>query len=233
MAISLFGENEVVSRGGVNQRIQQINDTFPLPVSEGGTGVTSFNSGNILVGNGTSGITTTSVLSIEHGGTGSITKHGIRYTRNVMESIVLYNNKNGTKGNIDFQPKLDEHGIDNLNTFRYLEFYYSNKDNDTQSVMHDDGMCCSKVYRWDENGSTFNNTINLTISGGSTLNNVKYFTVKSARYNIGPDQTNKNKAIHNGSKSHIVQFDSNNSWGIDPQGVDKDIYVFRVVGYKI
>lgn len=233
MAVSLFGANEVVSRGSVNQRIQQINETFPLPVSKGGTGKTSFTSGSILIGNGTSGITTTSVLPIEHGGTGSVTQHGIRYKLNVMESCVLYNSKNGTKGDINFQSRLNELGIDNLGIFRYLEFYYSNKSNDTTSVMHDDGLHMSKVYRWDENGSTFNNTINLTIAGGSTVNNVKYFTVKSARYNIGPDETNKNKAIHNGSKSHIIQFDSNNSWGVDPQDVDKDIYVFRVVGYKI
>lgn len=70
MAISTFEADEVVARANVNQRINQANAYFPVSVANGGTGRTSFTSGNILIGNGTSGINSTDKLSVSKGGTG-------------------------------------------------------------------------------------------------------------------------------------------------------------------
>lgn len=38
MAVQEFGQNEVVARASVNQRINQINNYFPVSVANGGTG---------------------------------------------------------------------------------------------------------------------------------------------------------------------------------------------------
>ena len=70
MAISTFEADEIVARANVNQRINQANAYFPVSVPNGGTGKTSLTSGNILLGNGTSGITSTATLPVSKGGTG-------------------------------------------------------------------------------------------------------------------------------------------------------------------
>ena len=54
--------------------------TGPMPVSKGGTGKTSLTSGAILLGNGTSGISTTSVLGVSKGASDSEIKKAYRKT---------------------------------------------------------------------------------------------------------------------------------------------------------
>jgi hypothetical protein len=71
MAISTFEADEIVARANVNQRINQANAYFPVSVANGGTGKTSLTSGQILLGNGTSGITSTATLPVTKGGTGT------------------------------------------------------------------------------------------------------------------------------------------------------------------
>lgn len=70
MAISTFEADEIVARANVNQRINQANAYFPVSVANGGTGRTSLTSGQILLGNGTSGVTGTGKLPVTKGGTG-------------------------------------------------------------------------------------------------------------------------------------------------------------------
>lgn len=77
MSVTEFGANEIVSRSNVNNRVTQINNDitavnnkFPVSVANGGTGQTSLTSGEILLGNGTSGISSTATLPVSKGGTG-------------------------------------------------------------------------------------------------------------------------------------------------------------------
>jgi hypothetical protein len=77
MSVTQFTANEYVTRNNVNSRVTEINNDitainnkFPVSVSNGGTGQTSLTSGEILLGNGTSGITSTATLPVSKGGTG-------------------------------------------------------------------------------------------------------------------------------------------------------------------
>lgn len=227
MAIQEFEANEIVSRAGVNSRISDINNMFPLSIGDGGTGQTTLSSGHILFGNGSSGITSAAKLPISKGGTNGTTAKEARTNLDVLTTYVLYTSTSGTNGTIDFSSKLNSIGKE-LKDFKYLEFYYSNKANDSSSVMHDDGMCCTKVYRWTASGNLFNNTINLGIHGATKIDNVTYFTVANTRYSIGLTSANKSKAVRNTSKSYTFNARSNGEWFISSGA---DIYVFRVVGY--
>lgn len=77
-----------------------------LSVSRGGTGKTTLTSGAILLGNGTSGITSTSTLSISKGGTGAATTSGAlnnlglpkesgNWTPSINAKSVSYSNRVG------------------------------------------------------------------------------------------------------------------------------------------
>lgn len=77
-----------------------------LSVSRGGTGQTTLSSGEILLGNGTSGITSTSTLSISKGGTGSTTASGAlnslglpkesgNWTPSINATSVSYSSRSG------------------------------------------------------------------------------------------------------------------------------------------
>ena len=101
MAISTFEADEIVARANVNQRINQANAYFPVSVANGGTGKTSLTSGSILLGNGTSGITSTSYLSVSKGGTGqtSLTSGNILLgngTSGITSTAILPQTKGGT-----------------------------------------------------------------------------------------------------------------------------------------
>lgn len=224
MSVTEFESNEIVSRTGVNSRIQDINGMFPVSVPNGGTGKTSLTSGQILLGNGTAGITSTATLPVSKGGTGGTTEHNARVNLGVLAPYVLYSNNNGTNGDITFSLPTGYELVD----FKYLEFYFSNKANDGGGIPSDDGMCCSKIYRWNPSGSRFDNIINLEINAGTKTDKI-YFKVMSTRYSIGTTNANKNKAIRNNNKSFTLSFDSGGTWGLS-QGAD--IYVFKVIGYK-
>lgn len=77
-----------------------------LSVSRGGTGQTTLSGGAILLGNGTSGITSTSTLPINKGGTGSTTASGSlnnlglpkesgNWTPSINATSVSYNTRSG------------------------------------------------------------------------------------------------------------------------------------------
>lgn len=145
---------------------------------------------------------------------------------NSMIPIVIYDNSEGTNSHIDFTSKLTELGISSLVEFEYLEFYFSNYAEDTGTTPKDDGMCCTKIYKWEQNGTRFNNIINLEINAGT--NNT--YCINSTRYSIGTTEQNKNKAIRDNSKSFKLTF--NRSSGNWSSSTGANIYVYRVVGYK-
>ena len=120
MAIDLFQANEIVSRANVNQRITQMNAYFPVSVANGGTGQTSLSSGQILLGNGTSGITSTATLPVSKGGTGGITETEARTNLEVMTTVQLYSNSSGTQSTIALS--------DSANNYTYIEIYYFDVD---------------------------------------------------------------------------------------------------------
>lgn len=225
MAIQEFETNEIVSRTAVNSRIQDINGMFPLSVANGGTGQSTFTSGNILLGNGTGGISSTSTLPLSKGGTGGTTAQDARTNLGVFSSSVLYNSTtSGTRGDITFNiPSGFE-----LHDFYWLEFYYSNK-KDTSSG--DDGIMISKVYRWSSSGHNFDNRINLMSTSVSTTDRT-YFNVYTVRYSIEINGTNKGKAMKSAAHSYHIQADSYGNCGVYANDADNDIYVWRVVGYK-
>lgn len=149
---------------------------------------------------------------------------------NSMVPLVIYDNPSGTNHNIDFGTRLAELGINNLNEFEYLEFYYSNHSEDSGSSLKDDGIFCAKIYKWEENGTRFNNIINLELNSGTLSgSNFKYYIV-STRYSIGTTEANKNKAIRDTNKSFTLSY--NSSTGAWSSSNSASLYIFRVVGYK-
>ena len=78
-----------------------------LPVSRGGTGQISLTSGNILLGNGDSAITSTSCLSIDKGGTGSTTESNARsnlsvYSKSETDTLLSSKAPYEIKSSTDF-----------------------------------------------------------------------------------------------------------------------------------
>lgn len=149
----------------------------------------------------------------------------------VMVSHILYDSEQGTNGNIDFTSRLNELNH-SLSDFKYLEFYYSNGAEDDKNA-NDDGMCMQKVYKWDEQGAYFDNTINLSIQGSTTTDKT-YFVTASTRYNVGSSAA-PTMAIRNNNKSVSlgINKDGNtlSNWYMETGSAN--IYVFRVVGYII
>lgn len=229
MAIQEFETNEIVSRTAVNSRIQDINDMFPLSVANGGTGKSTLTSGQILLGNGTSGITSTATLPVNKGGTGGATAQDARTSLGVFSSTVLYNSTtSGTNGNITFNiPSGYE-----LHDFYWLEFYYSNKKDTTSG---DDGIMMSKIYRWSSSGHSFNNRINLvttSVTDNTGSGGLIYFDVLSVRYSIEINGTDMGKAMRASNHCHYMQISSDGNFYTKKVDENNDIYVWRVVGYK-
>jgi len=126
MAISTFEADEIVARANVNQRINQANAYFPVSVANGGTGKTSLSSGQILLGNGTSGITSTATLPVSKGGTGSTTISAARSTLDVYKITALYINDSGTTSTITLSSSIQN--------FNYIEIFTRNNDGHRMSV---------------------------------------------------------------------------------------------------
>jgi hypothetical protein len=176
-------------------------------------------------------------IPVEQGGTGATTAAEARTNLGIQEAYILYDSQNGTNGNIDFSTVLNVIGH-NLSDFKYLEFYYSNGDEDTNKVAQDDGMCMARVYKWEypaEQEAYFKNTINLTVSGSTTISGTTYYATGSTRYDIGTS-TAPNMAVRNNNKS--VALDANRSgsgnfsnWRMSVGSAN--IKVYRVVGYLV
>lgn len=126
MSVTEFESNEIVSRTGVNSRIEEINNMFPLTVENGGTGKTSLTSGQILLGNGTSGITSTATLPVSKGGTGGTTKSSARTNLEVFTSTQLYANSSGSSSTISLSSSIQN--------FNYIEIFTINNDGRRMSI---------------------------------------------------------------------------------------------------
>jgi hypothetical protein len=121
MSVTEFQTNEIVSMSGVNSRIQEINNMFPVSVNNGGTGRQELAAGQILIGNGTSGIIGTSILPITKGGTGGTDKKTARTNLDVFTRANLYKNTSGSSGTINLSSS--------ISNFREIEILYKNTDN--------------------------------------------------------------------------------------------------------
>lgn len=80
--------------------INEIDGKFPVSVANGGTGQTTFTSGNILVGNGTAGIDSISTIPLANGGTGGTTATEARTNLSVLTPVTLYGNASGETGTV-------------------------------------------------------------------------------------------------------------------------------------
>lgn len=65
------GRTSQIWTDGTNMYLVSNSITFPVAVSQGGTGATSFTANNVLIGNGTGAISSTPQLSVSQGGTGT------------------------------------------------------------------------------------------------------------------------------------------------------------------
>ena len=180
------------------------------------------------------------IIPIEQGGTGGTTPAEARTNLGIREAYILYDSQNGTNGNINFSTVLNNIGH-SLGDFKYLDFYYSNEDEDIEGqnkVAQDDGMCMSRVYKWEypaEDAAYFKNTINLTVSGATTIDSTTYYVTASTRYDIGT-KTAPNMAIRNNNKSVALGANRSGSgtfsnWHMTVGSVK--IKVYRVVGYLV
>ncbi len=102
---STWSDWEQISLSNHTHSAEDIN-TGTLSVSRGGTGQTSLTSGAILLGNGSSAISTTSILPVAKGGTGSASQSGAlnnlglpkesgNWTPSINASGVSYQSRSG------------------------------------------------------------------------------------------------------------------------------------------
>lgn len=119
MAVTEFQATDLVTRSNVNEKIQQINALFPVSVANGGTGVETLSSGEILLGNGTSAITSTATLPVAKGGTGGATASAARTNLDVLHATTLYSNNSATIGTIALS--------DTVTKYSFLEIYFRNR----------------------------------------------------------------------------------------------------------
>lgn len=119
MAVTEFQATDLVTRSNVNKKIQQINALFPVSVANGGTGAETLSSGEILLGNGTSAITSTATLPVAKGGTGGTTASVARTNLDVLHATTLYSNNSATTGTITLS--------DTVTNYSFLEIYFRNK----------------------------------------------------------------------------------------------------------
>lgn len=174
----------------------------------------------------------TEKIPLTRGGTNATSAYEARQNLGVMTGIILFDsleqpNQEPTNGNIDFEVKLMDLGLD-LKDFKYLEFYYSN----LNEGVSDDGMCCARVYRWgDDSSMYFDNSINLNMHS-STSTDKLYFNIAHTRYDIGTS-SHPSEAIRKSDdgKTATLQFTLNNSTYDYSITTGADIYVYRVVGY--
>lgn len=105
---SVMSQNASTNSFAIKNHSHAVSDltSGTLPVSRGGTGQTTLTSGAILLGNETSGISSTSTLPINKGGTGSTTANGVlnnlglpkesgNWTPSINASSVSYSSRVG------------------------------------------------------------------------------------------------------------------------------------------
>lgn len=169
-------------------------------------------------------------VPVTQGGTGGTTPAAARQNLGVMTSYVLYNSQEGTNGNIDFTNILSEIEY-TLSDFKFLEFYFSNGNEDDR-FPKDDGMCMAKVYKWNDQALYFDNTINLSMQGSTTVDNTTYFALGVTRYDVGKSEA-PNMAVRNTNKSVEMVISKTNgnlsNWNMSVN--HENIRVFKVVGY--
>lgn len=175
MSADLFTSDELVAMSNVNARITDINndlssldDKFPVSVSNGGTGTTTLTSGDILLGNGTSAITSTSCLSVSKGGTGqtSLTSGDILLgngTSAITSTSTLPITKGGTGATTASSART------NLNVMESVQLYY-NASGTTGTVALSQSIAnfqIIEIFFWIESVSTFKSSVRIFNGGDS------------------------------------------------------------------
>lgn len=96
----------------------QLTDlTGVLPVPQGGTGKTAFNSGSFIMGNGTDGFTSLAKVPISKGGTNGTTVTEARTNLAVYTKENIYHNASGTSGTITLSQS--------ANNYKWIEIVYA------------------------------------------------------------------------------------------------------------
>ena len=96
----------------------QLTDlTGVLPVPQGGTGKTAFNSGSFIIGNGTDGFTSLAKVPISKGGTNGTTVTEARTNLAVYTKENIYHNASGTSGTITLSQS--------ANNYKWIEIVYA------------------------------------------------------------------------------------------------------------
>ena len=171
----------------------------------------------------------TTVTPISNGGTNATTAETARANLGVMTEYILFDTQTQpTNGNIDFTSKLTELSL-TLDSFKYLDFYYSNIDED----ISDDGMCMTRVYNWgNPHDSYFNNSVSLGMQGSTTVNGTTYFAISHAVYHVGyPDNPSKAMLVTDDDKTQKLVISKTGDVYDTAMNSNNPIYIYRVVGH--
>ena len=203
MSVTEFQTNEIVSMSGVNSRIQEINNMFPVSVNNGGTGQTSFMAGQVLLGNGNNALTSVATLPVTSGGTGQTSLEGIRSSLNLKKFTILYNNPDGTSGTIQL--------YDSITNYDYIDIYYSGYDTSHRNF--------SGFWR-NANVNSYGVVLNATYPQGD----LKGFISREALVNVTGDSITFNR-------NATIMFNGSNGGNIWTFNNEK-ILILKVVGYS-
>lgn len=177
MSADLFTSDELVAMSNVNARITDINndlssldDKFPVAVSNGGTGATTLTSGDILLGNGTSAITSTSTLPVSKGGTGqtSLTSGEILLgngTSGITSTSTLPITKGGTG-------ETSATGIRTSLSVMSQTSLYDNSSGSTGTITLSESIAnfqVIEIFFWIESVSTWKNSVRVWNGGSSSI----------------------------------------------------------------
>lgn len=214
---NLTTTNKTNTVSAINEVNSNIGSLGALPTSNKSNIVASINE------------LSTTITPISKGGTNATTAETARANLGVMTEYVLFDTQTQpTNGNIDFTSKLTELSL-TLDSFKYLDFYYSNIDED----ISDDGMCMTRVYNWgNPHDSYFNNSVSLGMQGSTTVNGTTYFAISHAVYHVGyPDNPSKAMLVTTDDKTQKLVISKTGDVYETAMNSNNPIYIYRVVGH--
>lgn len=244
MSADLFTSDELVAMSNVNARITDLNSDistlngkFPVSVANGGTGQNTLSSGEILLGNGTSGISSTSCLSVSKGGTGvtSLTSGDILLgngTNGISSVTTLPITSGGTGATTASSART------NLNVMESVQLYY-NASGTTGTVELSQSIAnfqIIEIFFWIESVSTFKSSVrifnggdaaattSLTLNvGGSTSSNIR-LRAFAGNIDISADSITRARQV----RAYITGTNTS----IAEEMTTDTPKIYKVIGYK-